>query len=82
MEVLELTDGGQTADRIAARAAEFLRSARRSLEIALYDLRLPGAPGDLVADALREAATRRRRPGPSCSPSCRSTPSRSPASRT
>src|SRR5829696_2045965 len=58
MEVLELTDGGQTADRIAARAAEFLRSARRSLEIALYDLRLPGAPGDLVAGALREAAER------------------------
>jgi phosphatidylserine/phosphatidylglycerophosphate/cardiolipin synthase-like enzyme len=37
---------------------EFLGGARRSLELALYDIRLPGPTGDLVADALRDAARR------------------------
>jgi phosphatidylserine/phosphatidylglycerophosphate/cardiolipin synthase-like enzyme len=58
MEVYELTDGGQSADEVAAWVVDFLRPARRSLELALYDLRLPGAPGDAVADALSDAAGR------------------------
>jgi phosphatidylserine/phosphatidylglycerophosphate/cardiolipin synthase-like enzyme len=58
MEVHELTDGGQTAEEVAGWVVDFLRPARRSLELALYDLRLPGAPGDAVAGALRDAAGR------------------------
>jgi phosphatidylserine/phosphatidylglycerophosphate/cardiolipin synthase-like enzyme len=38
--------------------AEFIEPARETLELALYDIRLPGEPGDTVAGALREAAAR------------------------
>ena len=36
----------------------FLAAAERSLDLALYDVRLPGAVGDSVAGALRDAADR------------------------
>src|SRR3954471_16642389 len=58
MEVTTLTDGGQRAEDVAARLAAFLAPARRSLDLALYDVRLPGPVGDAVADALRAAAAR------------------------
>src|SRR4051794_15670656 len=53
-----LTDGGQTAEEIAAALVSFLAGARASLDLALYDVRLPGPVGDLVGDALRDAAAR------------------------
>jgi phosphatidylserine/phosphatidylglycerophosphate/cardiolipin synthase-like enzyme len=43
---------------MARRVAGFLGEAKRSLDLALYDIRLPGEPGDLVADALRDAHER------------------------
>jgi phosphatidylserine/phosphatidylglycerophosphate/cardiolipin synthase-like enzyme len=58
IDVLTLTDGGQSAETVARRAAAFVAEARQTLELALYDVRLPGAPGDVVAGALREAAER------------------------
>ena len=58
VEVHELTDGGQDAQTVAGWVADFLRDARSTLELALYDVRLPGAPGDLVAGELRAAAAR------------------------
>jgi phosphatidylserine/phosphatidylglycerophosphate/cardiolipin synthase-like enzyme len=58
IEVLTLTDGGQTAEAIAERLTGFLSQARRSLDIALYDVRLPGGVGDSVAGALKDAAAR------------------------
>jgi phosphatidylserine/phosphatidylglycerophosphate/cardiolipin synthase-like enzyme len=58
MEVHELTDGGQTAEQVAGLVAGFLRAARSTLDLALYDIRLPGEPGDLVADELRAATAR------------------------
>src|SRR3954449_9467957 len=58
MEVRELTDGGQSAEQIAAAVAGFLRPAQRTLELALYDIRLPGEPGDVVAGELRAASER------------------------
>jgi phosphatidylserine/phosphatidylglycerophosphate/cardiolipin synthase-like enzyme len=58
MEVHELTDGGQSAEQVAGHVAGFLRAAQRTLELALYDLRLPGEAGDLVAGELRAAAAR------------------------
>ena len=53
-----LVDGGQTAEAIAARLLDWLGAARRSLDIALYDVRLPGPIGDAVAGAIRAASTR------------------------
>jgi phosphatidylserine/phosphatidylglycerophosphate/cardiolipin synthase-like enzyme len=58
IEVFTLTDGGQQAEDVARRVAEFLRPAQRSLELALYDVRLPDPVGSIVADQLREAAGR------------------------
>ena len=58
LELHELAPGGQTVDEMAARVAAFLGEARRSLDLALYDVRLPGSAGDLVADTLRDAAAR------------------------
>jgi phosphatidylserine/phosphatidylglycerophosphate/cardiolipin synthase-like enzyme len=53
-----LTDGGQTAEEVAAQLVAFLGTAHTSLDLALYDVRLPGPVGDAVADALRGAAAR------------------------
>ena len=58
IDVLTLHPGRQTVLEMARRVARFLGEARESLDLALYDVRLPGEPGDLVADALRDAATR------------------------
>lgn len=58
VEVLTLTDGGQAAEAIADRLVSWLGAAERSLDLALYDVRLPGETGDLVADTLREAKAR------------------------
>ncbi len=58
MRVHTLTDGGQPAEEIAALVAAFVDEARDSLDLALYDVRLPGPPGTAVADALRAAAGR------------------------
>src|SRR5262245_26289138 len=58
MEVTTLTDGGQRAEEIAQRIAGFIHPAQRSLELALYDVRLPDPVGTIVADELRAAAER------------------------
>ena len=53
-----LTPRGQTPLDVAREVAAFLAGARRSLELALYDVRLPDPAGAVVAGALREAAAR------------------------
>src|SRR3954451_2592382 len=58
MDATTLTDGGQRAEYVAERLIAFVAAARRSLDLALYDVRLPGAVGDAVADAIRAAAAR------------------------
>jgi phosphatidylserine/phosphatidylglycerophosphate/cardiolipin synthase-like enzyme len=58
IEAHPLQANGQTALELANRVAAFLGEARRSLDLALYDVRLPGEPGDVVSAALREAAHR------------------------
>ena len=58
LELHTLAPGAQTVDEMAARVAAFLAEARQSLDLALYDVRLPGPAGDLVANTLREAAAR------------------------
>jgi phosphatidylserine/phosphatidylglycerophosphate/cardiolipin synthase-like enzyme len=57
IEALPLHPGGDPL-AMARRIAAFLDEARESLDLALYDIRLPGEPGDIVADALRAAAKR------------------------
>jgi len=56
--VRTLTDGGQTADEIAEMLTGFLDGAHRTLDLALYDVRLPGPVGDRVGAAIRGAAAR------------------------
>ena len=58
IELHPLHPGGQTALDMARRVAAFLDEARVSLDLALYDVRLPGEAGDVVSDALRGAADR------------------------
>ena len=58
IEVHTLHPEQQTAVEMAGRVAGFLGAARESLDLALYDVRLPGEPGEIVAGALREAANR------------------------
>jgi phosphatidylserine/phosphatidylglycerophosphate/cardiolipin synthase-like enzyme len=57
IEALPLHPGGDPLD-MARRIAGFLGEARESLDLALYDVRLPGEPGDVVAGALCGAAER------------------------
>jgi phosphatidylserine/phosphatidylglycerophosphate/cardiolipin synthase-like enzyme len=58
IEARTLTDGGQSAEEIAAELVAFLDEAHKTLHIAIYDVRLPGPVGDSVRDALRAAAAR------------------------
>jgi len=58
IDLVTLTDGGQSADDIARRVAAFLRPAKSTLELALYDVRLPDPTGSIVADELRAASGR------------------------
>src|SRR5262245_6265619 len=58
IEVITLSDGGQSSGDVARRVADFLRPARSSLDLALYDLRLPDPTGSIVADQLRKAEAR------------------------
>jgi phosphatidylserine/phosphatidylglycerophosphate/cardiolipin synthase-like enzyme len=58
LEVRTLSDGAQTAEDVAEWLVAWLGAAQESLDLALYDVRLPGAVGDRVADAIRDAAGR------------------------
>jgi phosphatidylserine/phosphatidylglycerophosphate/cardiolipin synthase-like enzyme len=58
LDVRTHTDGAQTADAVAERVVAWLGAARRTLDLALYDVRLPGAVGDRVGTAIRDAAGR------------------------
>jgi phosphatidylserine/phosphatidylglycerophosphate/cardiolipin synthase-like enzyme len=58
VEVHTLEDGGQPAEAVAERLIAWLHGASRSLDLALYDVRLPGPVGDAVAGALRAAMAR------------------------
>jgi phosphatidylserine/phosphatidylglycerophosphate/cardiolipin synthase-like enzyme len=58
VEVRTLTDGGQPAEQTAHALAEFFAAARQTLEIAVYDFRLPPDLNDVVLGALVEAQNR------------------------
>ncbi len=56
LAVTFLAQGEQTAAQIAAQAAEYIRGAQRSLDLAVYDFRLSDPLKATVADALKERA--------------------------
>jgi phosphatidylserine/phosphatidylglycerophosphate/cardiolipin synthase-like enzyme len=58
IDVLTLTDGGQEPIDVARRIAEFVAAARESLDLALYDVRLPSPVAEVVKGAVVEAARR------------------------
>ena len=57
IEAVPFHPGGDPLD-MARRIAAFLGEAAQSLDLALYDIRLPDEPGDLVAKALCDAHER------------------------
>lgn len=58
LDVHTLEEGGQTAEAVGERLVAWLGEATESLDLALYDVRLPGPVGDAVAEALRGAMRR------------------------
>jgi phosphatidylserine/phosphatidylglycerophosphate/cardiolipin synthase-like enzyme len=58
IQLRTLTDGGQPATEIALLLASFLERAKRSLDIALYDLRLGPETNRVVRGTLAAAAER------------------------
>jgi phosphatidylserine/phosphatidylglycerophosphate/cardiolipin synthase-like enzyme len=52
VEVRTLTDGGQPAEQIAHALADFCGAAKQTLEIAVYDFRLPPELDEIVRGAL------------------------------
>ena len=58
LELRTYRDGGQTAAAVAAQVAEFLGAAERSLELALYDIRLHDEAAEIVKGALLAAHER------------------------
>src|SRR5260370_42200629 len=53
-----LTDGGQTPDAVAQRMAAFLNGATKTLDVAIYDLRLDAEPGAVMLGAFQAAVKR------------------------
>jgi len=58
VEVRTLTDGGQPAEQTAHALAEFFAAAKRTLEIAVYDLNLPPDLNTIVCGELAAAQKR------------------------
>jgi len=58
MRIAGLTDGGQRAEDVGSRLADWLRPARRTLDLALYSVRVPGAIGGELGAVLRDASAR------------------------
>jgi phosphatidylserine/phosphatidylglycerophosphate/cardiolipin synthase-like enzyme len=56
--VRTLADGGQKPMDIADVVAAFIGASQQTLDLALYDVRLPSPTGDVVAGAIRAAAAR------------------------
>jgi phosphatidylserine/phosphatidylglycerophosphate/cardiolipin synthase-like enzyme len=58
VQVRTLTDGGQPAEQIAHALADFCGAAKQTLEIAVYDFRLPPDLNDIVCGELAAAQQR------------------------
>jgi phosphatidylserine/phosphatidylglycerophosphate/cardiolipin synthase-like enzyme len=58
VQAFTLTDGGQPAERTANALADFIRAAQHTLEIAIYDMRLPDPLAEILRGALDDARSR------------------------
>ena len=58
IELRTLTDGGQTPESVATELASFLDGAKRSLDIAIYDVKLDGPAEQTLLGALVAARER------------------------
>jgi len=58
LQVRTLDQGAQTAQDIGGGIAAWLGEARRTLDLALYDVRVPGPVGDEIAAAIKAARAR------------------------
>jgi phosphatidylserine/phosphatidylglycerophosphate/cardiolipin synthase-like enzyme len=58
LDAWTLEDSRQGPESVAERLVAWLGEARAGLDLALYDVRLPGPVGDVVAGALRDAIAR------------------------
>lgn len=58
LSVRTLDEGGQTGEEIGGELVAWLGETRRTLDLALYDVRIPGPVGDEVAGAIRAARER------------------------
>ena len=58
IDVLTLTDGGQSARDVADRLGGFLAAAERSLDVAVYDFALSAPVAEPVVHAIKSAAAR------------------------
>jgi phosphatidylserine/phosphatidylglycerophosphate/cardiolipin synthase-like enzyme len=58
IEVITLTDGGQSPSAVAREVAEFVNGARTKLDLALYDVRIETGAASLVLAALLAAHQR------------------------
>src|SRR5205085_11757272 len=58
IDVRTLTDGGQTSPEIARTITDFLGAAERTLDIALYDVRLHDPSAQIVRGAFDDARAR------------------------
>ena len=53
-----LVEGGQRPEHVGAALADWIAGARRTLDIALYSVHVPGPVGDRIFAALRDASAR------------------------
>jgi phosphatidylserine/phosphatidylglycerophosphate/cardiolipin synthase-like enzyme len=58
LEAWTLEDGAQLPETVADRLVRWLGAAQTSVDLALYDVRLPGPVGDAVGGALHDAVAR------------------------
>jgi hypothetical protein len=58
VQAFTLTDGGQPAERTANALAAFIRAAQHTIEIAIYDVRLPDPLAQIVRGAFDDARSR------------------------
>lgn len=58
LDLRTLDDGGQRADDVGGDIAAWIAGAHRTLDLALYDVRIPGPVGDDIAAAIEAARAR------------------------
>jgi phosphatidylserine/phosphatidylglycerophosphate/cardiolipin synthase-like enzyme len=58
LDLRTLDEGGQRAEDVGGEIAAWIAAARRTLDLALYDVRIPGPVGDEIAEAIGAARAR------------------------